>query len=224
MREDASTSNEQVRAAEVIAACCLATDLGMGFPFEHGLHATLMAERLGDLLGVDSETASQTYYACLLTYTGCTTDADIAIRIFGGNRTDNITPVQFGSTAEMLGGVVRSLTPTDTPPPRRAYEIGRRLPRAARFLKGGHFAALCDVAEMMAQRLGLPPSIHRLFVYMTERWDGKGVLGRAKGEEVPLPIRIGGVARDAAYQRLIGGDDYAVGVIRERAGKAFDPE
>ena len=28
---------EQVRAAEVIGALCLATDLGMGFPFEHGL-------------------------------------------------------------------------------------------------------------------------------------------------------------------------------------------
>lgn len=225
VNEKASTSNEQVRAAEVIAACCLATDLGMGFPFEHGLHATLMAQRLAGLLGVDSETKSHTYYCCLLTYTGCTTDADISIRIFGGNRTENITPVQFGSSPQMLGGVVRAVTPPDLPPHRRAYEIGRRLPRAVRFLKGGpHFAALCDVAEMMAQRLGLPPSIHRLFVYLTERWDGKGVLGRAKGDEVPLPIRIGGVARDAAYQRLIGGDDHAVAVIRERAGKAFDPE
>lgn len=214
---------QQVRASEVIAACCLATDLGMGFPFEHGLHATLMAQRLADLLGVDSETESRTYYCCLLTYTGCTTDADISIRIFGGNRTESITPVQFGSNAEMLGGVVRALTPPDTPPHRRVYEIARRLPRAARFQKP-HFAALCDVAEMMAERLGLPPSIHRLFAYLTERWDGKGVLARAKGEEVPLPIRIVGVARDAAYQRLIGGDDHAVEVIRERDGRAFDPQ
>jgi hypothetical protein len=28
--------------------------------------------RLADRLGVDSETASQTYYACLLFYVGCT--------------------------------------------------------------------------------------------------------------------------------------------------------
>jgi len=40
VKEEAYTRHEQVRAAEVIAACCLATDLGMGFPFEHGLHAT----------------------------------------------------------------------------------------------------------------------------------------------------------------------------------------
>ena len=217
------TSEEEVRAAELIAACCLATDLGMGFPFEHGLHATLMAHKLADLLGVDSETASQTYYSCLLTYTGCTTDADLTIQIFGGNRTASITPAQFGSRVEMLGGVVRALPPPGLPPHRRLYEIARRLPRAARFLEP-HFVALCDVAEMMAERLGLPPSIHRMFEYLTERWDGKGVLGRAKGDEIPLPLRIATVARDAAYQRLIVGDAQAVDLIRERAGRAFDPE
>jgi hypothetical protein len=223
MNEQAPTGDEQVRAAEVIATCCLATDLGMGFPFEHGLHATLMARRLAELLDVDSETASQTYYVCLLTYSGCTTDADIAIQIYGGNQRESITPVQFGSTIQMLGGVLRAMPPPDTPPHRRYYEVARRLPMAARFIKP-HFAALCDVAEMLAQRLGLPPSIYRLFLYLTERWDGKGVLDRAQGDEIPLPLRINNVARDAAYQHLIGGDDHAVEVIRERAGKAFDPD
>jgi len=44
----------------VIAALSLATDLGIGVPLEHGLHSTLFAMRLGERLGVDSETASQT--------------------------------------------------------------------------------------------------------------------------------------------------------------------
>ncbi|MGH9268285.1 MAG: HD domain-containing phosphohydrolase, partial [Acidimicrobiales bacterium] len=35
--------------------------------------------------------------------------------------------------------------------------------------------------------------------------------------------RIVHVARDAAYQRVVGGDDHAVEVIRRRAGHAFDP-
>ena len=35
------------------AALCLATDLGMAFPFEHGLHSTLIAMRLADRLGVE---------------------------------------------------------------------------------------------------------------------------------------------------------------------------
>ena len=50
----------------MIAALSLATDLGIGVPLEYGLQSTLFAMRLAERLGVDSETASQTYYACLL--------------------------------------------------------------------------------------------------------------------------------------------------------------
>jgi HD-GYP domain-containing protein (c-di-GMP phosphodiesterase class II) len=220
--EKASPRSEPVRAAEVIAATCLATDLGMGFPFEHGLHGTLMAMRLADLLDVDPETEAQTYYASLLMYSGCTTDADIATRIFAGRRSENITPVQFGSSAEALAGFIRALPSPDDLPHRGVFEVARRLVPAARFRKP-HFAALCEVAEMMAKRLGLPPTVHSLFLHLTERWDGKGVLRRARGDEIPLPVRIVQVARDAAYQRVGGGDEHAVEVIRRRAGHAFDP-
>jgi HD-GYP domain-containing protein (c-di-GMP phosphodiesterase class II) len=220
--EKTTSRNEPVRAAEVIAAACLATDLGMGFPFEHGLHGTLMAMRLADVLDVDRETESQTYYASLLMYSGCTTDADIAARIFAGRRSESITPVQFGSTAEALRGFIRALPSPHDLPHRRAFEVARHLVPAARF-RNAHFAALCEVAEMMAKRLGLPPELHKLFVHLTERWDGKGVLKRAKEDEIPLPVRIVHVARDAAYQRIVGGDDHAVEVIRRRGGHAFDP-
>jgi hypothetical protein len=37
-------------------------------------------------------------------------------------------------------------------------------------------------------------------------------------------LRIVHVARDAAIQRMVGGVEHAVGVIRERAGHAFDPQ
>jgi hypothetical protein len=67
----------------VVAALSLATDLRIGVPFEHGLQSTLYAMRLAARLGVDSETASQTYYACLLFYVGCTADADVAAETFG---------------------------------------------------------------------------------------------------------------------------------------------
>jgi HD-GYP domain-containing protein (c-di-GMP phosphodiesterase class II) len=215
-------AGERVRAAEVIAALCLATDLGMGFPFEHGFHSTLIAMRLGDRLGVDPETASQTYYACLLTYAGCTADAEIAAELFGGGATKHFVPVMFGSQREMMAGVVRALPDPARAPPVRVAQIARRLPRAARGNKP-HLAALCEVAQMLTERLGLPAPVQSLFVHLTERWDGKGQLGRAKGDEIPLPLRITHVARDAAYQRLLGGEEYAARVVHERAGHAFDP-
>jgi response regulator RpfG family c-di-GMP phosphodiesterase len=39
-----------------------------------------------------------------------------------------------------------------------------------------------------------------------------------------LPVRITHVARDAAFQRMLGGGEFAARVIGERAGHAFDPD
>ena len=62
-----------------------------------------------------------------------------------------------------------------------------------------------------------------LFGAFTERWDGKGEPNGLGGEEIPLSVRIVHVARDATFHRMVGGVDAAVGVVRERAGGAFDP-
>jgi hypothetical protein len=122
--DEASAGGEQVRAAEVIAALCLATDLGMRLPLEHGLHSTLVAMRLGERLGIDAETASQTYYACLLFYVGCTADAEINAEIFGDDTAliTHLTPVMFGSRAELVTGIMRALAPPNGSPPVRAAQ------------------------------------------------------------------------------------------------------
>jgi HD-GYP domain-containing protein (c-di-GMP phosphodiesterase class II) len=218
-----SPDREQVRAAELISALCLATDLGTGLPFEHGLHSTLVAMRLADRLGVDADTATQTYYGCLLFYVGCTADAEIVADLFDeGALTKHFGPVMFGARTETIAGILRALAPADSPAPVRALQAAGRLPRALRGHKS-HIAALCEVAEMLTDRLGLPASVRGLFVQLTERWDGKGEPAGAKGDEIPLAIRIVHVARDAAFQRLLGGADYASRIVRERAGHAFDP-
>lgn len=215
-------TGETVRAAEGVAASCLATDLGMGLPFEHGLHATLMAMRLAELLEVDQETARQTYYGSLLMYSGCTTDAGVLADIVGGSMTETAGPTLFGSPVQSLAGLVRALPPPDSPSYRRAYETATRLPRFL-IVARPHLRAVCEVAEMLAERMGLPPSVQGLFEFMTERWDGFGLLRRAEGDEIPLALRIAQVARDAALQRHVGGEGDAVDIIRDRAGGAFDP-
>lgn len=223
MAEPHVSDTERVRTAEVIAAACLATDLGMGFPFEHGLHATLVTCRLAEMLSVGVETRAEAFYISLLMYSGCTVEAEIASSIFGGSLTQNLTPRQFGSSLESLRGVVGALPDPDSGPIARSVEIAARLPRAARFRRP-HFAALCEVAMMLSERLGLPDSMSGHFLYLTERWDGKGILGRKAGAEIPMALRIVTVARDAAYQALLGGEEHAARVVRERAGHAFDPD
>lgn len=216
-------ASERVRTAELIAALCLGTDLGMDFPFEHGLHTTLIAMRLADRLGVDRESASQTYYACLLSHAGCTTDAHVAVEVFGDSLVTHFNPVMFGSGREALTGLLRALPQPDRAAPVRALQVARRLPKMAREQRP-HLTAMCEVAGMLADGVGVPPSVPGLLAHLTERWDGKGPLRRAHGDEIPLPMRIVHVAVDAAFQRLLGGVEHSVRLVRERAGHAFDPE
>jgi HD-GYP domain-containing protein (c-di-GMP phosphodiesterase class II) len=195
----------------------------MGYPFEHGLHSTLIAMRLADICGVDDETASQTYYACLLCHSGCTTDAHVTPEVFGGSLRTNFHPVRYGSGREVIWGLIRSLPDPESAGLVRASQVARRLPRMAREMRP-HLTATCEVAGMLADGLGLPGSVQSLFAHRFERWDGHGPLGRAKGEEIPLPMRIVHVAVDAAFQHLLGGEERVVRLVRDRAGHAFDPE
>jgi len=215
--------SERLRTAELIAALCLATDLGMGFPFEHGLHTTLIATRLADRLGVDRRTASETYYACLLCHAGCTAEAHLAAEVFGGSLTTHLNPVMYGSARETLTGLLRALPDPGGSSLVRVTQSARRLPKMARAQRPA-LAAGCEVAGMLAERVGAPSSMPALLAQLTERWDGRGPLRRAKGEQISLPMRIVHVATDAAFQRLLGGVEHAVRLVHERAGHAFDPE
>jgi len=42
---------------------------------------------------------------CLLSYCGCTADAEVAAQIFGGDLTTSFGPVLFGSQREILAGI-----------------------------------------------------------------------------------------------------------------------
>ena len=218
-----SQTGGEVRAAELVAALCLATDLGMDFPFEHGLHTTLIGMRLAERLGVDHSTAVQTYYACLLAHAGCTTDAHVTGEVFASSLTTHLNPVMYGSRRQVLGGLLSALASEESGGPRRAVEVVRRFPRMARDTRP-HLSAACEVAQLLGERVGSPHSVPPLLAYLLERWDGHGPLGRAKGEAIPLPMRIVAVAMDAAFQRLLGDAAHVVHVVRERSGRAFDPE
>jgi HD-GYP domain-containing protein (c-di-GMP phosphodiesterase class II) len=215
---------DRVRTAELIGALSLATDLGIGVPLEYGLNSTLIAMRLGERLGIDPETASQTYFACLLFYVGCTAGAEIEARIFGEDHalTTYGAPSRFGSRPEMVAGLLRAVAPPGSGLLFRARQLGRGLPMLAKAFRD-QVAAICEVAQMLTDRLGLPPAVGALFAHSAERWDGHGQPGHARGDEIPLPMRIVHVARDAAFQRMLGGREFAVRTLRSRAGRAFDP-
>jgi HD-GYP domain-containing protein (c-di-GMP phosphodiesterase class II) len=217
-----SAGTDAVRTADVMATLCLATDLGMGFPVEHGLSATLVAARLAQRLGVDPETARDAYYGSMLFYLGCTADAEVSAELFDeGMLLTHFVPVIFGRPQETVRGILRGLGDPSAPRMVRAAQGLSRLPGAARGHRQ-HLAAMCEVAELLCDRLGVPGSVRALFADLPERWDGKGPR-RRQGAQLPLALRIAHVARDATFQKLIGGTEHARSTTSGRSGRAFDP-
>ena len=88
--------------------------------------------RLADRLGIDRECTSDTYYACLLSHAGCTTEAHVAAEVFGGSLTTSFGPLMYGSAREVLTGLLRALPDPDSPALVRTLQTARRLPRMAR--------------------------------------------------------------------------------------------
>src|SRR6201996_8169423 len=77
-----------VRAAEVIGAMSIATDLGTGQPLEHALRTAILAVRLGELAALSPPELVDAYYVSLLHSFGCTSDATEQTELFG----DDIEP------------------------------------------------------------------------------------------------------------------------------------
>lgn len=214
---------ERLRAAELIGALSLATDLGVGEPLEHGLRTTVIGARLAELLGLAEEDRRTVYYVALLRYAGCTAESHLDAALFGDEIAVRaaMAPVLFGSRAELFLAVARTMHAGE-PAHWRALAVARAVAQLRTAFRKGT-AGHCEVTGAHALRLGLGTEIQAALGDVFERWDGKGLPAGRQGEQIPLPVRLMQVAEDADLQHGLGGVEQAVSVVRRRAGAAFDP-
>jgi hypothetical protein len=214
----------RVRLAELVSTLSLATDLGMGQPLEQALRTCLLAVAAGRELGLDDAVRCDTYYLALLRFVGCTADAHEQAALVGGDDIAfyaGVAPVVMGDMSEFFTFVMRRFA-TDAPPLRRARIVGRVLADGERGAKRS-IAIHCEVARMLAARMGLPETVADSAAHAFERWDGKGLPGELSGEAIPAPARIVATARDVDLFSRLGGWDAVVDVLRRRRAKAHDP-
>src|SRR4051812_37069514 len=212
-----------MRAAEVVGALSLATDLGTGQPLEHALRSAVLAVRLGELAGASSEDLSATYYVALLHASGCTSNGHEAAQLYGDDIAHRaafflIDPTNPAEVLAFYKAYVGAGRPPDVREAILEEAIANAGPRARDAL-----ATMCEVAQRFADWLGLAPDIHAALEYVFARWDGRGFPG-ARGDEIPLPMRLLHVARDLSLFLSASGADEARSVIERRTGAAYDPQ
>lgn len=212
-----------LRLAELVAALSLATDLGTGQPLEHALRTCLLSLELSRRSGVGADRLADVYYLSLLRFVGCTADASETAAMAGGDDIALIaemSPAFMGSPSEQLRVVARSAG-AGLPLPRRVGKLASALADT----KGAErsISAHCEAARLLSSRLGVSEGVNAALGSAFERWDGKGIPGRAAGEGVPAPVRVVVVARDADLWSRLAGADAAAELIRRRSGRAYDP-
>ena len=77
---------QPIRAAEVVGALSLATDLRTGQPLEHALRTAVLAVQLGELAGASAQELVDAYYVALLHSSGCTSDGHGPCNVRGRHR------------------------------------------------------------------------------------------------------------------------------------------
>jgi HD-GYP domain-containing protein (c-di-GMP phosphodiesterase class II) len=217
-----AAAEQPVRAAELVGAISLATDLGTGQPLEHALRTAVLAARLGELAGASPAELSDTYYVALLHASGCTSNSHEAAQLFGDDIAHRAAffLIDPADPAQVLGFYqehVGAGRPADV----RDGLLEAALANPARAAES--FAAMCEVAQRFSAWLGLAPGVQRALEFVFARWDGRGLPREVGGEALPLPARLLHVARDISLFLSAGGSDAARAVIEERAGDAYEP-
>jgi HD-GYP domain-containing protein (c-di-GMP phosphodiesterase class II) len=217
-----SEAERPIRAAEVVGALSLATDLGTGQPLEHAMRTAVLAVRLGELAGATAQELADTYYVALLHASGCTSNGHEATQLYGDDidhraafyLVDPVNPAEILAFYKAHVGVGRS-------PEVRAKLIEDAIANAGPRARDA-FAMMCEVAQRFAGWLGLGPEIEAALEYVFARWDGRGFPAVA-GDAIPLPMRLLHVARDVSLFLTAAGPDEARAVVERRAGAAYEP-
>jgi HD-GYP domain-containing protein (c-di-GMP phosphodiesterase class II) len=211
-----------VRAAELVGAISLATDLGTGQPLEHALRTAVLGVRLADRAGASPEDLRATYYVALLHASGCTSNGHEATQFFGEDIEHRAAFFLIDpSDVSQVVAFYRAHVAPSRAPEVREQMVEAALSDPARAAES--FAAMCEVAQRFADWLRLGESVESSLDFVFARWDGKGWPRNVGAEELPFAARVLHVARDFSLFLTAGGRDDARAVLERRSGEAYDP-
>jgi len=213
---------QPVRAAEIVGALSLATDLGTGQPLEHALRTAVLAVRLGELAGASPQELVDTYYVALLHASGCTSNGHEAIQLYDDDIAHRAAFFLIDTTnPEEVLAFYRANIGAGRPQEVREALVAEAIANAGPRAREA-FATMCEVAQRFAGWLELGSTVEAALEFVFARWDGRG-FPDARGDEIPLPMRLLHVARDVSLFLSAAGPDEARAVVERRAGAAYEP-
>jgi HD-GYP domain-containing protein (c-di-GMP phosphodiesterase class II) len=217
----------EVRRADFLMTLAYATDLATGHSRDFALRSCVLAMRFAEVAKLDQETRRSIYHQALLRYIGCNADTHLLAAAWGDEITlrRELHHIDMGNRAEFVEIFVRAITRKypNASPEELAEAVKRGLaegPQVNIPILSGH----CEVAQRIAERIGLPESTRENLGQIYERWDGKGLPRGLSGNAVKFPVRVVTMAQDAIALNDHHGFAIMKGMIAKRAGGGYEPE
>jgi HD-GYP domain-containing protein (c-di-GMP phosphodiesterase class II) len=216
-----------VRRADFLMALAYATDLATGHSRDFALRSCVLAMRFADVARLDEDVRRRIYHQALLRYIGCNADTHLLSAHWGDEITlrRELHTIDMGNRAEFVELLVRTLKRkfAGAPPDELEEAVKRGLaegPQVNIAVLSGH----CEVAQRIAERIGLPEDLRESLGQIYERWDGKGMPRGLSGNAVKFPVRVVTMAQDAIALNDHHGFAKMKEMIAKRAGGGYEPE
>lgn len=216
-----------VRRADFLMTLAYGTDLATGHSRDFALRSCVLAMRMADAARLDDPMRRAIFHQALLRYIGCNADSHLLAAAWGDEIAlrRELQGLDFGDKTAFAAVFVRAITRlfAGSSPEDLAEAVQAGLAQAAQVnipVLSGH----CEVAQRIAERLGLPPDIRDGLGQIYERWDGRGLPRGLSGEAVKFPVRLVTLAQDAIALTEAHGFETMTGLIAKRAGGAYEPE
>jgi HD-GYP domain-containing protein (c-di-GMP phosphodiesterase class II) len=214
---------QPLRLGEFVATLALAQDNAFGQPLESQLRSCLLATWICDAAGFEKEVRDTVYWVALLRYVGCTGHAHEVATIFGDEiaiRAQTLVH-DAANPAEVMRDVVAFATAG------RAHEeherIVKMIQQTAHQWAVHNFASGCEVADMLVQRLDFGAEVREALRFTFERWNGNGFPTHARGEAIPLAMRVVHLSHDMEAIGRLFSPAKAIDAARERRDQTYDP-
>jgi HD-GYP domain-containing protein (c-di-GMP phosphodiesterase class II) len=212
-----------LRLGHFVATLALGQDNAFGQPLESQMRSSVLASFLCEAAGHPRALRDTVHWVALLRYIGCTGHAHEVSAMFGDEIAlraqtlvhDAANPVEVIHDAIALASRGRS--------PAERAELGELIRREGRAWSVHNTASGCEVGDMLVARLGFGTDVREALRFTFERWNGAGFPQGARGEAIPLAMRIVHLAHDMeAIGRLLS-PAQALEAARDRRDRTYDP-
>lgn len=213
----------QLRLSELVATLALAQDNAFGQPLESQLRSCLLASWIAEDAGFDPKVRETVYWTALLRYVGCTGHAHEVATIFGDEiaiRAQTLVH-DAGDLSQVMSDAVAFATAGKSAAERE--HITEMLRTNALTWSVYNFTSGCEVADMLLERLDLGPRVREALQFTFERWNGNGFPAHARGEDIPVAMRVVHLAHDMEAIGRHFSPSQALDAARARRDRTYDP-